>query len=271
MPLCNREGKFHAAVIELGVSESKSQLVMVVARFSLLELLDHEDWLSIENEGLEITGYFYLEKKDGSLNEMAINQLKEAFGWDGRDPFWMQDHQSELPQVQITTGYEDYQGQPKMRLQWLNAYDYAGSNGANVPKAGNDERRAIVGRLGAKLRGFAGGSPASSPAKPATAPATRPTTAPKSAPKPPSKAATKAKPTATMEEAWEAFVISGQERGVKQDDLEAEWFDQIADMREGATPENLTPEEWHVVKTTGCKSSATAASSNGSSKDDLPF
>lgn len=36
------------------------------------------------DEELEITGHFFLEKKDGSLNTSQIDPLKWAFGWDGR-------------------------------------------------------------------------------------------------------------------------------------------------------------------------------------------
>ena len=189
MVLCNREGRFNAVALEIGVGETgDNKLATVVARYSLREQI-HDDGTAVDitAENLEITGYHYLEKtvkdaqnqikRDGAgrtettLNERAIKDLRDSFGWDGKEPFWLQDHQAELPMVQVTTGWETYTRKDGnqttiMKLKWLNPLGSTGG-APDIPKTNDAERRALSARLGGKLRAMNGGSPAAMPAKPA--------------------------------------------------------------------------------------------------------
>lgn len=90
--LANREGLFHGYPVEIGLGETQqNKLLQVVILYRLSEELVRGEWVDIAAEGLEITGYHILEKRDHTLNETTIESLKAALGWDGRDPFWLQD------------------------------------------------------------------------------------------------------------------------------------------------------------------------------------
>ena len=259
--LANREGLFHAYPVALGLGETReNKLLQVVAQYRLVEELVQGEWVDIAAEGLELTGYHILEKRDGTLNGNTIEALKAALGWDGRDPFWIQDNAEALSQqpVQVKLGFEEYNGHQNLKVQFLNPY---GAKGGGVPRADDGLRRSVSNRLGAKFRALAGGSPANPP-KPAGSPAKAAATAGKptaaSAPRP-----TPPKPTAapaalaavapaprqgsgqaTMEQAWEEFVKHCPPEKWDQEAIEKEWFRVIAELFPGRQPDQLTPADW---------------------------
>ncbi len=153
--LPNREGRFKATILEHGVAETgPNSLATFVCRFQLVQELISGQWEPVE-EDFDITGYFYLEKRDGSLNTVIIDQLRKAFGWDGRDPFWLQDTDFSGLQVQIKLGWERWNDQDRLKVQWIDAED---ATPLGVPQTDENVRRSIANRLGAKLRANAGGA-----------------------------------------------------------------------------------------------------------------
>ena len=252
--LANREGTFNAYPIDVGVDETgPNNLATVVIVFSLCEERVGAEWVDCAAEGMEITGWFYLEKRDGSINEKTIESLKAALGWDGRDPFWLQDQAAELAQqpVQVKLAFEEYNGTTNLRVQYLNPHGY---EGGGVSKADDATRRTIQRRIGSKLRAIAGGTPAPAP-KPAGKPApAKPATAPAAArPAPPKAPTATAEPPqpATMEKAWEAFCAHCPPEKWDQEAIEKEWFRVLADLFPGKQPDDLTPAEWGVMKAEG--------------------
>ena len=104
--LANCEGLFHAYPASIGVDETgPNKLSTCIVGFRLYEVLADAAWENCEDEHLEITGYFYIEKKDGSVNTLTVDALKAAFGWDGRDPFWLQDTDLSQHPVQVKLGF----------------------------------------------------------------------------------------------------------------------------------------------------------------------
>ena len=234
--LPNREGRFKATILEHGVAETgPNSLATFVCRFQLVQELISGQWEPVE-EDFDITGYFYLEKRDGSLNTVIIDQLKKAFGWDGRDPFWLQDTDFSGLQVQIKLGWERWNNQDRLKVQWIDAED---ATPLGVPQADENVRRSIASRLGAKLRANAGGTPAPAPRPGGNGP----TQPPKPAPGPASRPAAPPAGGATMQQAWEAFV-KAQPQGSSQEQLEREWFRILGEMFPGRQPEQLTPQQW---------------------------
>ena len=249
--LANREGLFHAYPTDIGLSESRqNKLLQVAILYKLQEELANGQWVDCSGEGLEITGYHILEKRDHSLNENTIESLKAALGWDGRDPFWLQDNAEALAQkpVQVKLAFEEYNGQQSLKVQFLNPY---GSRGGGLTKADDELRRAVGNRMGAKFRALAGGTPANPP-KPAgkpAAPAARP--APKPA-APAAPAATAPMPAAaTMDQAWAEFVKSCPPPKWDQESTEKEWFRIIAELFPGKQPDQLTPADWGIMLAEG--------------------
>lgn len=239
--LPDREGRFRAGILEHGVAETgPNNLATFVCKFGLIDELVNGEWVGLgpEESGLDITGYFYLEKRDGSINTVTVDQLKAAFGWDGRDPLWLQDSDFGQLTVQVKLEYELYNNQQKLKVRYVDAAD---AEGRGVPKADDATRKSLSTRLGSKLRALAGGTPVNTP-KPAGKPAAPPVV-PKPAPK--TSAAPSAK-TATMQQAWEVFAKECP-KGWGQKDIESEWFRVLGELFPDTQLDTLSPVQWATV------------------------
>jgi|GEM_PF-859128 len=284
-----REGLFNAYPVEIGIDETgPHKLATCLIRFRLYEEFQASgEWADCAGENWEIVGYFYLEKKDGTLNTVAIDALKAALGWDGRDPFWLQETDLSQHAVQVKLGFEEYGGKTRLRVQYLNPFGSSGVGG--VSKADDATRRTIGNRLGSKLRALSGPAPvAARPAKPAkpARPAEQPTAkrpperaqaaptarAPVAAPTPeagpsapqpgpagprtpePQPAAAEASHDpagSTPAEAWAAFCRGCTGPQWDQATLEREWFRILAELFPGKQPDELSPTEWAVMREEG--------------------
>ena len=249
--LPNREGRFKATILEHGVSETgPNNLATFIVKLQLIQELGNGQWNPVD-EDLDITGYFYLEKRDGSLNTITIDALKSAFGWDGRDPLWLQDSDFNGHVVQVKLAFEEYQGKTRLKVQYINAEN---STGGGVPRADDNTRRSLANRLRAKLRANAGGTPAPA-SKPAPGSRPAPPTAarPKPAPTPPSAeqpfqppatAAAPADRPLNADTAWAAFQGHFDKPNVDPKLIEGEWFRILGDMFPGRDAKTLSPDEW---------------------------
>ena len=253
----NREGLFNAHPVDVGVDETgPNKLATCIIKFRLYdELQPSGEWADCSAENFEITGYFYLEKRDGSLNTVTIDSLKAALGWDGRDPFWLQETDLREQPVQVKLAFEEYNGKTRLKVAYLNPHGSTGKGG--ITKAEGPAKTAIRNRLGAKLRAMAGpAQPAL--AKPATPPKlppakskapSPPTPAPLDAPAPQPVAAPE--PEATMAEAWEEFVKHCNGEKWTQEAVEAEWFRVLSLLFPGKQPDQLSPAEWATMRDEG--------------------
>ena len=231
--MLQRAGRFKAQVLDAGVGESgPNNLLTFTPRFVVTHELQAGEWVDVAHEYLDITAFVYLEKRDGSMNTRAIQNLKDSFGWDGSDPFWLQDN--DLPDCQITVEMDEYQGKVRPKVQWINHLDSEG--GLAVVKSGDADRRRILARVGAKFRALGGGKP---PAKAAPKPA------PKAAPAP---VPVEEGEAATQEEAWAEFARVAQEKGWDDEKLNGEWFGAIEATTGGRDYAKVTPAQWAAVK-----------------------
>jgi hypothetical protein len=257
--LPNREGLFNAYPVDVGVDETgPNKLATCVVNFRLYEELQPSgEWSDCSAEGLEVTGYFYLEKKDGSLNTITIDSLKAALGWDGRDPFWLQEADLSQHAVQVKLAFEEYGGKTRLKVQFLNPLGSTGSR--LVTRADPPARKAITNRMGPKLRALAGPAQPATP-KPVSPPKLPPTSpaeasakagkpkAPPTSPPPPEPAPV---PEATMESAWEEFVRHCPPEKWDQESIEKEWFRIIAELFPGKQPDQLSPADWATMRDEG--------------------
>ena len=229
--LPNREGRWKARITERGVADTgPNNLCTFTASLQLVQELVENDWADVEDD-LNITGYFYLEKRDRTLNTATIENLKRATGWDGRDAMWLQDTDLSGILVQVTTKIEEYKGVQKVRIGFIYAED---AKPAGVAKADDTARRSITTRLGAKLRANAGGTPMS-PSSKSPVPA---------APAKPA-AATAANRSG---EAWSAFVAATPT--FDENGKATEWFRILEAIHPGKKQDELTDEEWGVFIST---------------------
>ena len=161
MPRLEREGVFKASVATWALSENeRTGTLQFALSVNVAFVKTPEDWQDCSAESLEFTGWLYLSKRDGTLNESSIRSLKEALGWNG-DIATLQEEDWSGRLVQITTGWEDHQGKRRLKLKFLNAQDYEGG-GLTPPTP--EAVKALSAKWGAKFRAL-GGQPA--PADPA--------------------------------------------------------------------------------------------------------
>ena len=220
-------GRYRGEVLEVGVRRTgQNNLLTVTLRFELTEIQDAGAWASCADEGLEITSYNYLEKKDGSLNERTIRTLQEVFGWPGGDPFWFEDN--ELTGAQVTLEFEEWQGQERLKVKWLNPFDSEGPGG--VAKSDAEERRAVMAQIGAKLRAF-GAPPAA--AKPAGPPPRTPVPDPE------------ALTEETVWARWSSSCKTAEMKDAERNDL---WNAAIHSVERGEVGKNLSSDEWRQVE-----------------------
>lgn len=220
-----RDGRFRAEITEHGVDETgPNSLTTFVCRFRLIDEFVAGEWRPVDSDW-EIVGYFYLERRDGSLNIITIDMLRRALGWDGRDPFWLQDANLIGTVVQVRIAAEEYNGRARMKVQYIDAAD---ADPVSVRRADDSTRRAIEARLGPKLRANAGGTPAPAP-KPQ-----------KPAPKP-ARPVTPATQGITMQQAWEQCMrlCSGDIATAEQ-----RWTDALNAVFPGREEDSISPAEW---------------------------
>jgi hypothetical protein len=122
-----------------------------------------EDWSAYD---LEKTGYFYLAKKNGKPNEPCLRSLREALGWDGVDLESLQHTDWSQRVVQITTGFEEFNGEQRLKIQFLNPENWGG---AQVKPLDATAIKALNAKWGPRLRSVApkgAAKPAAPVAKP---------------------------------------------------------------------------------------------------------
>lgn len=267
--LANREGIFLATIGEHSVAPNgPAKLATFMANYHLIEELAGDGVNDISGEGLTITGYHYLEKKDGSLNEFTIEKLREATGWDGRDPFWLEDSLPGDLVVKLTLEFDIYNGKQSLKVKYI---DHRDSTGGGVVKATDAEKSAIRNKLASKLRAIAGGSTVKSsvptgtptmPVKTTESPAatTGPATVAAPAPTTPSAPAKRGRPKSaaaapvapvivecTQDQAWDAFVKAAP-AGETEKNINSQWTKILNDLFPTKGDEDMTPADWGKVR-----------------------
>lgn len=232
-----REGRFLARVLDRGVDETgPNDLLTCTCDYHIVHEQTSEGWADVPDDW-RITGYHYLVKRDGSINESTIKQLKAAFGWDGRDPFIIQE--MDLPEdhlVQITVAMETYNGQTKPKVNWVDSKD---ATGGGVSKADDQKKKALASKYGSQFRAAAGGTPVAAPkttGKPAV-PQAKP-----AAPVAPAKKKAAPKPS-TQTECWEMFTV--QSPDITAEERSERWWAAIEKFLPGCdATDDWTPEQW---------------------------
>jgi hypothetical protein len=209
-------------------------------------------------EGWSGKGTLVLGNADGVLNTKNIQTLREIFGWDGVDPFALQEiaigehafdivgeHESYVPEATD----EDPNPEEVMtfKIKWFNP---PGRSGMKLPTVLDDaSRKKTLTKWGSKFKSNAG--------KPAPAAAAKP--AAKTEAKAEPKSTTPARPaggvparktvagqarTSTQDEVYVALKKARPD--VEEDVIAAEFYQAQDDLREGANGE-FTPVEWGKI------------------------
>jgi hypothetical protein len=200
-----------------------------------------------------------LAKQDGTLMARGIQDLKTIFGWDGIDPFALQDIEVGAHEFEIVGEHQEYtppgdDAQPVMTFKIVFMNPPGGSSKMPAMLEGNDAK-AIRTKYASKFKALSGGKSA-----PATA-AKKPTAkveedepelpAKKSAPAkpassgPPSRKSTGAvSRTSTQEEVWTAFAAAHE--GEDEAELGKQYWEAVEEVAPDANGE-LTIQQWGEV------------------------
>lgn len=151
--ILSQEGRFKARPKSWVVEENpNTSTLQFVCSFGIISVLNGDKWEDWQAHDLEKTGYFYLAKKDGSPNEACIRSLREALGWDGVDLEALQQNDWSQKVVQITVGYEQYNGEQRLKVRFINPESWAG---ASFKALDQPALKSLNAKWGAKLRAIA--------------------------------------------------------------------------------------------------------------------
>ena len=157
MPMPTDAGTYlaEATTAELTVS-GPSDLATILVQYLLIGIRDRDQdgWIDITADGLEIRGYHYLEKKDGSINAFTLDALKEAFEWDGIDVMDLVN--GDLPDCHLVIESENYQGVNRLKIKYLNHKD---GKQSEIQPADPVKVKAALARISPKLRARSSGKP----------------------------------------------------------------------------------------------------------------
>ena len=235
-----REGRFLARVLDRGVDETgPNDLLTCTCDYQIVHEQTSEGWADVPDDW-RITGYHYLFMTNGAINTNTIKQLKGAFGWDGRDPFDLQE--MELPEdhlVMVDIAFEEYKGNVKPKVKWVDSKD---ATGGGVSKADDQKKKALASKYGSQFRAAAGGYPvaapktAGKPAVPAVKPAAAAPAKKKAAPK-----------LSTQTECWELF--TDQSKDITAEERSERWWAAIEKFMPGCdSTDTWTPEQWGAFR-----------------------
>jgi len=167
-----REGNFIATLVSHKVAQTgKNQLLTLIVDYKVTAAYVDEKWVNMPDNPT-ITGWHYLQKKDGNVNESTLKQLREAIEWDGRLES-LSDAQGWYPPVIITVGAEVWEGETRYKVKWLQTSANAIPETGGIKPIAPDKLKALAAAFDSKARAILGPAPARR-----TAPPPQPTPAP---------------------------------------------------------------------------------------------
>jgi predicted SnoaL-like aldol condensation-catalyzing enzyme len=159
--LVEKTGIYRARPIVSAVEEKEgTKTVQFVGSFRCTEIRTTEGWKPIDGEQ-QITAYLNLITKEGKPNEINYRALRESLGWDGTSFASLQREDWNGTEVQIVVDDEEYQGQTKRRVKYINPRDYEG--GGQVAKSDTQTIQSLDAKYGSLLRALAGSKANGSP------------------------------------------------------------------------------------------------------------
>lgn len=278
----DRPGRFRClggAQYWLRDSKSSSSVAVVFA-FEISAWLDPTtgkwvDWMPYEQA---IEGELYVIKTDGSVNQRALQTMRDVLGWNGDFTVLEQPGAWNTSPCQIEVENETYNNRTRLRVKWINPHDWDG--GGRRAEAGLASR--LAAQHGAAVRAMFGGSPAASPppARPVgptpPAPPVSPTYPPRgdqpsapsvpaavSAPRPVAPSAPPSLPHpslppppaanahangATFESAWQAVCRAGHAQGTQPQVVTSTWQAKRAELFGDRANAMFLPADWERLQ-----------------------
>lgn len=166
----DRPGIFRGHCVEAGIQASdKSSSVGLRLVMRVTEWMDpatHE-WVDWSEYDVQASGTLWIIGKSGTINETAAKMARDVLGWNGS---LEQQNVSSFKPCQFTINQEDYNGEARFKIGFLNEWDYMPSVGTVDPT----KAKQLQAQHGSTLRAFFGAKSAAvkpPPGKPASPPA----------------------------------------------------------------------------------------------------
>jgi hypothetical protein len=158
MSACDRAGNFRAEIVEYGLKatdKDDSKSVAVSFRVLLTEWWDGEKWVPWSEYEMEAHGDAWIVKKDGKLNQRAINDLCKNCGWDGVLSSIANMTWKPTP-FQVETKPHVYKEEKTYRIEWINPFDAIPGAAGVLGNVDDSKLKQLEQQFGPQLRALAG-------------------------------------------------------------------------------------------------------------------
>lgn len=196
-----------------------------------------------------------LGKKSGELQTKTIDNLKRIFGWDGQNPFDLEDMDVSAIEFEIEGEHSAYTppgDNQEERTVFKIRYMNPPGGGANMPEAVGD-RKTVLAEWGSKFKAHSASKPAPKPAGSTASAAPKAATPKPASSGPPGRRApstgsqtTATARTATQEEVWQALIKANP--GADEATLGEKYY-AIQDELFPDANGQLDPQQWGQVAT----------------------
>jgi hypothetical protein len=176
---CDRAGTFRgrmtAPALLKGKDPSKSVGIAFIAQLREMWDFDANQWVPWSEYQQEAEGAVWIVKKDGSVNQLAVDSLVNCVDWSG--------NLCDIPDGTFVGGdcqflikEETYRDETMFKVAFINPYDSIPGGGGNMSA---DEARLVQSQIGSQLRAIAssvkrGAKKPDAGSKPPAPPKTRP-------------------------------------------------------------------------------------------------
>lgn len=162
MATIDREGRFTAQILECSIYKPESsESVGWNFHAALMHEATAEGWNALDPMP-DVYGTVWLVKKDGTVNENGVKQMKDALGWDGDWGKLEGDHV--WPNFQCDVAADTYNGKTKMKATWLHSYEADPSARSGMKAMEPNERKSLASKYQAATRAICGVKSTGAPA-----------------------------------------------------------------------------------------------------------
>jgi hypothetical protein len=111
-------GKYKGKIIHHKIIKSKDGAIIFLCEAVLNQKQENKEYGSIPEES--VSGFISLIKKDGTVNHRQVENLSQAFDWDGKSLKNLQDGDYSEKELNITVEVETREDKPVATISWIN-------------------------------------------------------------------------------------------------------------------------------------------------------
>ena len=151
----DRPGNVRGQAISIGLREENSGAVGLAIKAHVWEFwnADTQEWEDWRPHNVEVDGVVWLVKKaNGGINENGFKSVCAYMGWDG-DFEKIPTGEFKPTPCQFQIGSDEYKGQTRYRIEFVNDFNSTPGNTANVDL---NKAKQLSARYGSMARAIAG-------------------------------------------------------------------------------------------------------------------